>query len=73
MTGLTSAYAEDVSSVGPGHIRVHTVKRMWPYAAQITSECGVSNWISVCSQYVLGAFTSVLRLSTDDQMIQDAC
>lgn len=43
---------------GPGHINVLSAKRMWPYAAQTTSECGLSNQISMCPQCI---FTLVLR------------
>ncbi len=44
----------------PGHIRVHTAKRMWPYVVYTTSKWGLSKRISVRPQCILGTFTPVL-------------
>lgn len=47
-----------VRQSGPGHICVHTAKRMWLQAAQTTCECVRSHWISnVSSVHVGGLHT----------------
>lgn len=53
---------------GPGHIRVHTAKGMWPYAAQATSRCGLGDGISMRP----GCFHTRTSLSTCDGIAPDA-
>ena len=40
---------------------VYTDKGMWSCVTHITSECGLSHWISMHPQNIMGAFTPVLR------------
>lgn len=46
---------------GPGHIYIHSATRMMPYAAESTSECDLSNQITMCPQCVLAICIPVLR------------
>ena len=59
-----------VLQCGPGHICVHTAKRMWPHASQTTSECGLSDQISghIWVRPLLN-----LMLTTCDWITQDGC
>jgi hypothetical protein len=45
---------------GPGHIVLQTAKIIWLFAAQSTSECGLSYGIEMRSQCILGALPPVL-------------
>ena len=50
---------------------VITAKRLWPYAFQTTSECGLGDQISMRPQRIESIHT--LELSNCDRFTQDAC
>lgn len=54
-------------------VLVHPTKRMWPYAARKTPQCGPNDRISMCARGLSGAFTHVcVGLSTCDRITRDA-